>query len=68
MDVGRSLDRQSVVGLLESLMTAQIVDELTDTKSDRNQECIGQGIANTATDEGRVDDRRSPSSSAGCFR
>ncbi|MBB4052172.1 SulP family sulfate permease [Devosia subaequoris] len=39
----------AVVGLLESLMTAQIVDELTDTKSDRNQECIGQGIANTAT-------------------
>src|SRR5690606_15252242 len=26
-----------------------LVDELTDTKSDRNQECIGQGIANTAT-------------------
>lgn len=39
----------AVVGLLESLMTAQIVDELTDTKSNRNQECIGQGIANTAT-------------------
>ncbi len=30
-------------------MTAQIVDDLTDTKSDKNQECIGQGIANTAT-------------------
>ena len=30
-------------------MTAQIVDDLTDTPSDRNQECIGQGIANTAT-------------------
>jgi len=39
----------AVVGLLESLMTAQIVDELTDTPSDRNQECIGQGVANTAT-------------------
>ncbi|KFC71767.1 Sulfate permease [Devosia sp. LC5] len=39
----------AVVGLLESLMTATIVDELTDTKSDKNQECIGQGIANTAT-------------------
>ena len=39
----------AVVGLLESLMTAQIVDELTDTKSDRNQECVGQGIANTVT-------------------
>ncbi|MEQ8696173.1 MAG: SulP family inorganic anion transporter, partial [Bauldia litoralis] len=39
----------AVVGLLESLMTAQIVDDLTDTASDRNQECIGQCIANTAT-------------------
>ncbi|MCG6115663.1 MAG: SulP family inorganic anion transporter [Mesorhizobium sp.] len=39
----------AVVGLLESLMTAQIVDDLTDTPSDRNQECVGQGIANTAT-------------------
>jgi len=39
----------AVVGLLESLMTQTIVDDLTDTKSNRNQECIGQGIANTAT-------------------
>ncbi|MGD9919999.1 MAG: SulP family inorganic anion transporter [Pseudorhodoplanes sp.] len=39
----------AVVGLLESLMTSQIVDDLTDTPSNRNQECIGQGIANTAT-------------------
>lgn len=39
----------AVVGLLESLMTENIVDDLTDTKSNRNQECIGQGIANTAT-------------------
>ena len=39
----------AVVGLLESLMTQNIVDDLTDTKSNRNQECIGQGIANTAT-------------------
>ncbi len=39
----------AVVGLLESLMTASIVDDLTDTESDKNQECIGQGIANTAT-------------------
>jgi SulP family sulfate permease len=30
-------------------MTQNIVDDLTDTKSDRNQECVGQGIANTAT-------------------
>ncbi|WGV16556.1 SulP family inorganic anion transporter [Fuscovulum ytuae] len=39
----------AVVGLLESLMTQSLVDDLTDTKSDRNQECIGQGIANAAT-------------------
>ena len=39
----------AVVGLLESLMTQNIVDDLTDTPSDRNQECIGQGLANTAT-------------------
>ena len=39
----------AVVGLLESLMTQQLVDELTDTPSSRNQECIGQGLANTAT-------------------
>jgi len=39
----------AIVGLLESLMTQTIVDEMTDTSSDRNQECIGQGIANTAT-------------------
>jgi SulP family sulfate permease len=39
----------AIVGLLESLMTQNIVDDLTDTKSDRNQECVGQGIANTAT-------------------
>jgi len=39
----------AIVGLLESLMTQQIVDDLTDTTSDRNQECIGQGLANTAT-------------------
>jgi len=36
----------AVVGLLESLMTATIVDDLTDTTSDKNRECKGQGIAN----------------------
>ena len=36
----------AVVGLLESMMTATIVDDLTDTTSDRNKECKGQGIAN----------------------
>ncbi len=39
----------AAVGLLESLMTAQIIDDLTDTDSDKNRECVGQGIANTAT-------------------
>lgn len=39
----------AAVGLLESLMTQQIVDDLTDTPSDRNRECVGQGLANTAT-------------------
>ena len=36
----------AIVGLLESLMTATIVDELTDTTSNSNKECKGQGIAN----------------------
>ncbi|MGH1472115.1 MAG: SulP family inorganic anion transporter [Cellvibrionaceae bacterium] len=39
----------AVVGLLESLMTATIVDDLTDTSSDKNRECKGQGIANIAS-------------------
>jgi sulfate permease, SulP family len=36
----------ALVGLLESLMTATIVDDLTDTSSNKNRECVGQGIAN----------------------
>ncbi|MDQ7983721.1 SulP family inorganic anion transporter [Pseudomonas sp. G34] len=39
----------AVVGLLESMMTATIVDDLTDTPSDKNRECKGQGIANIAS-------------------
>lgn len=39
----------AVVGLLESLMTATIVDDLTDTSSDKNRECKGQGVANIAS-------------------
>jgi SulP family sulfate permease len=39
----------AMVGLLESLMTATIVDDLTDTYSDKNRECKGQGIANIGT-------------------
>lgn len=36
----------AVVGLLESLLTATILDDMTDTPSDKNRECKGQGIAN----------------------
>lgn len=36
----------AMVGLLESLMTASIVDEMTDTDSSKNRECSGQGLAN----------------------
>jgi SulP family sulfate permease len=38
----------AVVGLLESMMTATIVDDLTDSPSDKNRECVGQGVANIA--------------------
>ena len=39
----------AAVGLLESLMTASVVDELTDTSSNKNRETMGQGIANIGT-------------------
>jgi SulP family sulfate permease len=39
----------AAVGLLESMMTAQIVDDLTDTPSDKQREMKGQGIANLFT-------------------
>ncbi|GJD88387.1 C4-dicarboxylic acid transporter DauA [Methylobacterium hispanicum] len=39
----------AAVGLLESLLTAQIVDDMTDTPSDKNRECAGQGVANMAS-------------------
>ncbi len=39
----------AAVGLLESLMTATIVDDMTDTTSDANRECKGQGVANIAS-------------------
>lgn len=39
----------AAVGLLESMMTATIVDDMTDTTSDKNRECKGQGVANIAT-------------------
>ncbi|NER81052.1 MAG: SulP family inorganic anion transporter [Leptolyngbya sp. SIO1D8] len=39
----------SLVGLLESFLTANVIDDLTDTNSNKNQEAIGQGIANIVT-------------------
>lgn len=39
----------AIVGLLESFMTTTIVDELTDTKGDKQKEARGQGIANIAS-------------------
>ncbi|MBD0414462.1 SulP family inorganic anion transporter [Oryzicola mucosus] len=39
----------AAVGLLESLLTAQIVDDMTDTPSNKSQECIGQGSSNIAS-------------------
>jgi SulP family sulfate permease len=39
----------ALVGLIESLLTASIVDEMTDTPSDKNVESRGQGIANVVT-------------------
>ncbi len=39
----------ALVGLLESLLTAQLLDDLTDSPSDKNLESRGQGIANVAT-------------------
>ncbi|MDQ0273228.1 SulP family inorganic anion transporter [Cytobacillus purgationiresistens] len=39
----------AIVGLLESLMTASIIDDMTDTASDKNRESRGQGIANIIT-------------------
>ncbi|WP_182346562.1 SulP family inorganic anion transporter [Tomitella gaofuii] len=39
----------ALVGLLESLMTAKFVDDITDTHSDKSRESIGQGIANLVT-------------------
>lgn len=39
----------TIVGLLESLLTASIVDDMTDTDSDKNKESRGQGIANVIT-------------------
>ncbi|MFE9928234.1 SulP family inorganic anion transporter [Streptomyces sp. NPDC005533] len=39
----------ALVGLMESLMTAKLVDEITDTRSSKTRESIGQGVANIVT-------------------
>lgn len=39
----------ALVGLLESLMTAKLVDDITDTHSDKTREGWGQGVANVVT-------------------
>jgi SulP family sulfate permease len=39
----------AAVGLIESLLTLSLIDEVTNTRGRGNRECIGQGIANTAT-------------------
>ncbi|MYT75266.1 MULTISPECIES: SulP family inorganic anion transporter [unclassified Streptomyces] len=39
----------ALVGLMESLMTAKLVDDITDTRSNKTRESIGQGIANIVT-------------------
>lgn len=39
----------AAVGLLESMLTAQIVDDMTDTRGSKRRECKGQGIANFVT-------------------
>ena len=39
----------AMVGLLESVLTASVIDELTDTPSNKNRECSGLGLANIAS-------------------
>lgn len=39
----------AIVGSVESLLTAKALDEMTSTNSNKNRECIGQGIANIVT-------------------
>ncbi|MFB7178378.1 SulP family inorganic anion transporter [Streptomyces sp. NPDC056257] len=39
----------ALVGLMESLMTAQLVDEITDSRSSKTRESVGQGVANIVT-------------------
>jgi len=37
----------ALVGLIESLLTLTLIDEITDTRGRGNRECVGQGVANT---------------------
>jgi len=39
----------SLVGIMESLLTATILDDMTDSKSDKSKEVVGQGIANVVS-------------------
>ncbi|MEU3145838.1 MULTISPECIES: SulP family inorganic anion transporter [unclassified Streptomyces] len=39
----------ALVGLMESLMTAKLVDDITDTHSNKTRESVGQGVANIVT-------------------
>jgi len=39
----------AAIGLIESLLTLSLIDELTETRGRGNRECVGQGMANTAT-------------------
>ena len=39
----------AAIGLIESLLTLSLIDELTDTRGRGNKECVGQGVANTVT-------------------
>lgn len=39
----------ALVGLIESLMTLQLIDEVTETRGNGNRECLGQGLGNIVT-------------------
>jgi SulP family sulfate permease len=39
----------AAIGLIESLLTMSVIDEITDTRGRGNRECVGQGVANVAT-------------------
>ncbi|PCJ18846.1 MAG: sodium-independent anion transporter [Gammaproteobacteria bacterium] len=39
----------ALIGLIESLLTLRLIDEITDTRGQGNRECVGQGVANVVT-------------------